>query len=81
MSPYYALELVSGIERGVELDNILRLTGVSGIVNGMDVNEWNPATDKYIAANYDAETVSSSDLETFLCQSFIAIKPHENKKI
>lgn len=58
VSPYYALELVSGIDKGVELDNILRLTGIRGIVNGMDVNEWNPATDKYIAANYDAETVT-----------------------
>ncbi|XP_029119652.1 granule-bound starch synthase 1b, chloroplastic/amyloplastic isoform X2 [Elaeis guineensis] len=48
VSPYYATELLSGPEKGVELDNILRKTGIIGIVNGMDVQEWNPATDKYI---------------------------------
>lgn len=60
VSPYYAAELVSGIEKGVELDNISRMKVRKGIVNGMDVNEWNPATDKHISANYDAETVGSS---------------------
>ncbi|KAL5764347.1 hypothetical protein ACOSQ2_016941 [Xanthoceras sorbifolium] len=57
VSPYYAQELISGIEKGVELDNIIRKTGITGIVNGMDVQEWNPATDKYIDVKYDAETV------------------------
>ncbi|CAK9170337.1 unnamed protein product [Ilex paraguariensis] len=57
VSPYYAQELVSGVEKGVELDNILRKTGITGIVNGMDIQEWNPATDKYIDVNYDITTV------------------------
>ncbi|THU47948.1 hypothetical protein C4D60_Mb09t21060 [Musa balbisiana] len=35
VSPHYALELV-GEETGVELDHVLRMTGVTGIVNGMD---------------------------------------------
>ncbi|KAG6633833.1 granule-bound starch synthase 1, chloroplastic/amyloplastic-like [Carya illinoinensis] len=57
VSPYYAQELVSGVEKGVELDNIIRKTGITGIVNGMDVQEWNPATDKYVDVKYDATTV------------------------
>ncbi|XP_035548160.1 granule-bound starch synthase 1, chloroplastic/amyloplastic-like isoform X2 [Juglans regia] len=57
VSPYYAKELVSGVDKGVELDNILRKTGITGIVNGMDVQEWNPSTDKYIGVKYDASTV------------------------
>ena len=57
VSPYYAKELVSGVEKGVELDNILRRTGITGIINGMDVQEWNPLTDKYISIKYDASTV------------------------
>lgn len=57
VSPYYAQELVSGPDKGVELDNILRRTGIVGIVNGMDVQEWNPSTDKYITVKYDASTV------------------------
>lgn len=58
VSPYYAQELVSGTDRGVELDTILRLTTVAGILNGMDVQEWNPMTDKYIPLKFNAETVS-----------------------
>ncbi|KAI7994003.1 hypothetical protein LOK49_LG11G01177 [Camellia lanceoleosa] len=57
VSPYYAQELVSGIDKGVELDNIIRKTGITGIVNGMDVQEWNPSTDKYIDVKYNATTV------------------------
>ena len=57
VSPYYAEELVSGKDKGVELDSIIRKTGITGIVNGMDVQEWNPATDKYINVNYDVTTV------------------------
>jgi granule-bound starch synthase len=57
VSPYYAQELVSGVEKGVELDNIFRVTGITGIVNGMDAQEWNPSTDKYIDVKYNATTV------------------------
>ncbi|XP_075671797.1 granule-bound starch synthase 1, chloroplastic/amyloplastic-like [Castanea sativa] len=57
VSPYYAQELVSGEDKGVELDNIIRTTGIQGIVNGMDVQEWNPLTDKYTNVKYDASTV------------------------
>lgn len=57
VSPHYAQELVSGEDKGVELDNIIRKTGIKGIVNGMDVQEWNPLADKYIGVKYDASTV------------------------
>ncbi|KHF99209.1 Granule-bound starch synthase 1, chloroplastic/amyloplastic [Gossypium arboreum] len=56
VSPYYAQELISGEDKGVELDNIIRKTGITGIVNGMDVQEWNPATDQHINVQYDAST-------------------------
>ncbi|KAJ6293393.1 hypothetical protein OIU78_025382 [Salix suchowensis] len=58
VSPYYAQELVSGVEKGVELDSYIRKTGITGITNGMDVQEWNPATDKYTGIKYDITTVS-----------------------
>uniref|UniRef100_A0A7N0UGN2 Granule-bound starch synthase 1, chloroplastic/amyloplastic n=1 Tax=Kalanchoe fedtschenkoi TaxID=63787 RepID=A0A7N0UGN2_KALFE len=60
VSPNYAQELVSGPEKGVELDNIIRKTGIKGIVNGMDTMEWNPATDKYIDVKYTASTVTEA---------------------
>lgn len=57
VSPYYAEELVSGKDKGVELDYFLRKKGILGIVNGMDVQEWNPLTDKYTSIKYDATAV------------------------
>ncbi|KAK8983895.1 hypothetical protein V6N11_009677 [Hibiscus sabdariffa] len=60
VSPYYAQELVSGEDKGVELDGIIRKTGITGIVNGMDVQEWDPASDKYISVKYDATTVTAA---------------------
>lgn len=59
VSPYYAQELVSSVKKGVELDIVIRKTGIIGIVNGMDVQEWNPLTDKYLSVKYDASTVRS----------------------
>jgi len=61
VSPNYAKELLSGPDKGVELDNILRKIEdrFIGIVNGMDVQEWNPSSDKYIAVKYDASTVGT----------------------
>lgn len=58
VSPYYAQELLSSVEKGVELETFLRQKTLSGIVNGMDVQEWNPSTDKYIDVHYDISTVS-----------------------
>ncbi|KAK4285050.1 hypothetical protein QN277_001796 [Acacia crassicarpa] len=60
VSPYYAQELFSGIERGGELDNTIRKTGITGVVNGMDSQEWNPRTDNYTGLKYDATTVTEA---------------------
>eukprot|EP00252_Welwitschia_mirabilis_P015878 TRINITY_DN35268_c0_g1_i1.p1 TRINITY_DN35268_c0_g1~~TRINITY_DN35268_c0_g1_i1.p1 ORF type:complete len:619 (-),score=116.49 TRINITY_DN35268_c0_g1_i1:310-2166(-) len=57
VSPYHAQEVTSGEAKGVELDAIIRKVGITGIVNGMDVQEWDPSTDKYLDVKYDASTV------------------------
>ncbi|KAL2325260.1 hypothetical protein Fmac_024318 [Flemingia macrophylla] len=62
VSPYYAKELVSGEDKGVELDNIIRTRGITGIVNGMDSREWSPKTDKFIDLHYDATTVTEAKM-------------------
>ena len=47
VSPHYVKELTSGLDKGVELDGVLRAKPLEiGIVNGMDVYEWDPSTDK-----------------------------------
>ena len=58
VSPNYASELISGEDRGVELDTIVKKTGITGISNGMDVQEWDPSSDKYLEVKYDSTTVS-----------------------
>ena len=54
VSPNYAKEITSGPSLGVELDSVIKQSGgIKGIINGMDVVEWNPATDKYLDTPYD----------------------------
>lgn len=61
VSPHYVKELTSGPDKGVELDGVLRTKPLEiGIVNGMDVYEWDPSTDKYISVKYDATTVTEA---------------------
>jgi len=51
VSPTYAREIV---QTEFEIDRLLHDVGVrfGGILNGIDFSSWDPATDKYIAANY-----------------------------
>jgi starch synthase len=57
VSPQYAKEILTP-EYGVELDPILAKRGdqLSGIVNGIDVDRFNPATDPSIPARYDIDS-------------------------
>ena len=36
----------------------LRRDDLFGIVNGIDVDSWNPSTDTYLSSNYDLKTVT-----------------------
>lgn len=59
VSPTYAREIRT-LAGGMGLDGMLRWreNAVSGIVNGIDTEVWNPATDKQLARCYDADTLS-----------------------
>jgi len=59
VSPRYAREIATH-EFGCGLDGAVRSRGgaVSGILNGIDVAIWNPATDPAIAHRYDAERMA-----------------------
>lgn len=59
VSPNYAVEITSGPALGVELHGIIKEKGVSGIVNGMDVAEWNPALDSQLAFKYNEQTLEA----------------------
>ena len=60
VSKKYAQEIQTA-EYGFGLEGVLRARAatVTGILNGVDYTEWDPATDSMIAANYSAEDPSA----------------------
>ena len=60
VSPTYAREILTP-EGGDGLDGVLRLRGdrLTGILNGIDTDSWNPATDADLTAPFDVETLDS----------------------
>lgn len=58
VSPRYALEMQTP-ESGYGMDGVMRARAprVLGILNGIDTEVWNPATDRHLAANYDRDTL------------------------
>jgi starch synthase len=59
VSRKYAQEIQTA-EYGFGLEGVLRARSgtIAGILNGVDYGEWNPETDKNIAANYSANDLS-----------------------
>jgi len=59
VSPTYAKE-IQDPEAGMGLEGLLgaRAEHVSGILNGIDINVWNPATDARLPAPYSAKKLS-----------------------
>jgi len=55
VSPRYSREIQTS-EFGAGLENVLkgRTDALHGILNGIDYDTWNPATDPFLAANYSA---------------------------
>jgi starch synthase len=58
VSPTYANEICTS-DYGMGLEGLLqsRRTSLSGIVNGIDTDVWNPQTDKALTANYSAKNI------------------------
>jgi len=59
VSPTYARE-IQGSQYGMGLDDILRTrdNALVGILNGVDYEEWDPATDTLIPHNYSADDLA-----------------------
>ncbi len=59
VSPGYAQEIM-GEEYGAGLDGLLRLraANVSGILNGLDYEKWDPRRDPTLATPFDADTLA-----------------------
>ena len=58
VSPTYAREIRTP-KLGMGLETVLnqRADALSGILNGVDYDEWDPRTDRYLGEHYDASTL------------------------
>ena len=68
VSPTYAHEIQTP-EYGEGLDGFLRARGVSGILNGIDTDYWNPSTDQYLDHHYSTLEAKPA-ARAALCQEF-----------
>ena len=59
VSPTYAKEIQTEAY-GFGMQGLLTARGkeIHGILNGLDTNEWNPATDPHLAKHYDADNLT-----------------------
>lgn len=58
VSPNYAQELLTDLgSHGLHERLVTRQQDLVGILNGCDYSQWNPATDTFLPANYDADSM------------------------
>lgn len=78
VSPSYALEIQTPVF-GCGLDGLLkaRREALSGIINGIDTQEWNPARDPHLAVAYDRRRLArkANNKEALCAQLGLANKP------
>ena len=76
VSPTYASEIATP-EFGCGLDGVVRGRGpdVSGILNGVDQDVWNPETDASLASRYSAEALQGKSACKLALQREFALDP------
>jgi starch synthase len=64
VSPTYAREILTP-EGGAQLDAVLRhrAQDLTGILNGIDVKEWDPSTDPHLPAQYSRDDLSGKAVD------------------
>lgn len=71
VSPRYAIEIQTAAF-GFGLEGLLsqRSDEIKGILNGIETDEWNPETDKYLSKNYSSKNMSGKqEIKAALQQS------------
>jgi starch synthase len=79
VSPSYALEIQTR-EYGCGLETYLsaRSKELSGILNGIDLDSWNPATDPALAQRFEGERPGRRAANHYALQVQVGLKPKEN---
>ncbi|MFZ2311184.1 MAG: glycogen synthase GlgA [Methylobacter sp.] len=79
VSPTYALEIQTP-ELGYGLEGLLtyRKEVLSGIINGIDLDQWNPETDPYISQQYSATSLTKKQLNKSALQRKLSLPVDDN---
>ena len=79
VSPTYA-EQIKTLEYGETLEGLLSFISgkVSGIINGIDTEVYNPADDKYIAQTFTAETLDKRKKNKIALQEEVGLEVNSN---
>lgn len=79
VSPTYAKEILTKAY-GAGLENILfkRKKQLYGVLNGIDTDFFNPATDKFIKQNYTPKTLDEKSANKLFLQQKLGLQPGEN---
>lgn len=79
VSPTYAHEIQT-TEMGYGMQGLLTVRNgdVSGILNGIDVSEWNPATDPHLTARYDSSDLASKAAGKRALQLRLGLESNDN---
>ncbi len=76
VSPSYAHEIVTP-DGGMGMDAMLRWRGdaLSGIVNGIDIEVWNPATDPHLAMRFDVDALDARAANRYALEERFGLAP------
>ncbi|HYC25910.1 MAG TPA: glycogen synthase GlgA [Roseiarcus sp.] len=76
VSPTYAREIMTP-QSGMGLDGVLRARGgaVSGILNGIDEEIWNPATDPHLPQPFSAQRIDQRPRNKIVLQKRMDLAP------
>jgi starch synthase len=79
VSPTYSHE-IQATEMGYGMQGLLtaRRMDVSGILNGIDEDEWNAATDKHLEVNYDEHDLSKKTQGKLALQKRLGLEVNEH---
>jgi starch synthase len=72
VSPTYAQQICTA-GYGEGLDGLLAYRQPKGILNGIDYQKLDPATDKYLEKNYTAETIENRTINKLILQEEIGL--------
>jgi starch synthase len=82
VSPNYAKE-IQGEEFGCGMEGLLRSRSgrLNGILNGIDADAWNPATDNLIAQTYDTDTLTEKAVNKSALRKKFGLKDDDEQAV